>query len=108
MELKPVRTNDATPEDFRGNGYPPAGEEAAYLAEGQRVLRNTYLLLALTMVPTVIGAFIGMATASFVMAHPIAVSLVMLAAVIGLQYAIDRCQHRSEEHTSELQARGLI
>ena len=25
----------------------------------QRVLRNTYLLLAFTMVPTVIGAYIG-------------------------------------------------
>jgi modulator of FtsH protease len=53
-----------------------------------RVLRNTYLLLALTMVPTVIGAAVGMSTAAFVMAHPIAVSLVMLAVVIGLQFAI--------------------
>jgi modulator of FtsH protease len=53
-----------------------------------RVLRNTYLLLALTMVPTVIGAFVGMMTASFVFAYPIAISLGMLAVVIGLQYAI--------------------
>jgi len=53
-----------------------------------RVLRNTYMLLALTMVPTVIGAFIGMSTASLVMAHPIMISLVMLGAVIGLQFAI--------------------
>jgi modulator of FtsH protease len=53
-----------------------------------RVLRNTYLLLALTMVPTVIGAAVGMSTAAFVMAHPIAVSLGMLAVVIGLQFGI--------------------
>jgi len=53
-----------------------------------RVLRNTYLLLALTMVPTVIGAMVGMSTASFVMAHPIGISLAMLAAVIGLQFGI--------------------
>ena len=53
-----------------------------------RVLRNTYLLLALTMVPTVLGAFVGMATAGIVMANPIMISLVMLAAVIGLQFAI--------------------
>jgi modulator of FtsH protease len=53
-----------------------------------RVLRNTYLLLALTMVPTVIGAFVGMMTASLVFAHPIAISLGMMAVVIGLQYAI--------------------
>ena len=54
----------------------------------QRVLRNTYLLLALTMVPTVIGAMIGMATGGIVMQHPIISSLVMLGAVIGLQFAI--------------------
>ena len=53
-----------------------------------RVLRNTYLLLALTMVPTVLGAFVGMATAGIVMANPIMISLVMFAAVIGLQFAI--------------------
>jgi len=53
-----------------------------------RVLRNTYLLLALTMVPTIVGAFVGMATSSIVMAHPIITSLVMLAVVIGLQFAI--------------------
>ena len=54
----------------------------------QRVLRNTYLLLALTMVPTVIGAFIGMRTGGIIMQHPIISSLVMIAGVIGLQYAI--------------------
>ena len=53
-----------------------------------RVLRNTYLLLALTMVPTVIGAVVGMATAGIIMAYPIAISLGMLAVVIGLQFAI--------------------
>jgi modulator of FtsH protease len=40
------------------------------------------------MVPTVIGAFIGIQTASVIMAAPMVSSLVMLAAVIGLQYAI--------------------
>jgi len=53
-----------------------------------RVLRNTYLLLALTMVPTVIGAVVGIATASIIMANPILISLGMLAVVIGLQFAI--------------------
>jgi modulator of FtsH protease len=54
----------------------------------QRVLRNTYLLLALTMVPTVIGALIGMRTGGIIMQHPIISSLVMIAGIIGLQYAI--------------------
>jgi modulator of FtsH protease len=57
-------------------------------AAQQRVLRNTYLLLALTMVPTVIGAMIGMSTAGLIMQHPIMSTLVILGAVIGLQFAI--------------------
>jgi modulator of FtsH protease len=84
-ELKPVRTDD---QGFgRGTPYQPA-HDVSVSAESQKVLRNTYLLLALTMVPTVIGAFIGMATGGIVMANPIISSLVMIAAVIGLQFAI--------------------
>ena len=64
------------------------GQAATTALSQNRVLPNTYLLLALTMVPTVIGAMVGMATSSIVMAHPIIISLVMLAAVIGLQFAI--------------------
>jgi len=65
--------------------YPVAGELGL---QQQRVLRNTYLLLALTMVPTVIGAMVGMATGGIIMQHPIISTLVMLGAVIGLQFAI--------------------
>ena len=54
----------------------------------QQVLRNTYLLLALTMVPTVAGAFIGINTGGIIMQHPIMSFVVMLGAVIGLQFAI--------------------
>jgi len=54
----------------------------------QRVLRNTYFLLALTMVPTAIGAFIGVRTGGIIMQYPIVSFFVMLAAVIGLQFAI--------------------
>lgn len=57
-------------------------------AQQQRVLRNTYLMLALTMVPTVIGASVGMATSGIVFQHPILSSLIVLGAVIGLQFAI--------------------
>jgi FtsH-binding integral membrane protein len=64
MELKPIRTGD--PAIGRGVTYDAA--ELAAAEQGQKVLRNTYLLLALTMVPTVIGAFIGMATAGVIMA----------------------------------------
>ena len=87
-ELKPVRTDD---QGFgRGSSYEPQDvQDVAYSTpESQKVLRNTYLLLALTMVPTVIGAYIGMATSSIIMASPIISSLVMLGAVIGLQFGI--------------------
>ena len=60
----------------------------AIAPEAQKVLRNTYLLLALTMVPTVVGAWIGMATSSVITANPILSFFVMLGAVIGLQYGI--------------------
>jgi len=53
-------------------------------SQQQRVLRNTYVMLALTMVPTVIGAFIGMRTGGIIMQHPIISMLVLLGAVIGL------------------------
>jgi modulator of FtsH protease len=40
-----------------GFGYALPSEQ-----ERQRVLRNTYWLLALSMIPTVLGAWVGMAT----------------------------------------------
>src|SRR5688572_976664 len=88
MELKPIRTDNP---DIRGH-YAGAQDAVYTTAESpqlaSRVLRNTYLLLALTMVPTVIGAWIGMQTAGVIIASPIISSVVMLAAVIGLQFAI--------------------
>jgi modulator of FtsH protease len=84
-ELKPIRTNN----QGIGRGLPyGAGGEAVAGVQGQKVLRNTYMLLALTMVPTVIGAWIGMQTAAVIMASPIVSTLVLLGAVIGLQFAI--------------------
>jgi len=64
-----------------------AGTQVLALQQ-QRVLRNTYLLLALTMVPTIVGAFIGINTGGIIMQHPFISFFVMLGAVIGLQYAI--------------------
>jgi len=63
------------------------GTQGIALAQ-QRVLRNTYLLLALTMVPTVAGALIGINTASIIIQNPILSFILMLGGVIGLQYAI--------------------
>jgi modulator of FtsH protease len=60
----------------------------ALAPDAQKVLRNTYLLLALTMVPTVAGAWLGMATASIITGSPILSFFVMLGAIIGLQFGI--------------------
>jgi len=83
-ELKPVRTD----ETGFGRGTPYAAPGVAISADSQRVLRNTYLLLALTMVPTIAGAWIGMQLAGVMMASPIVTFVVMLAAIIGLQFGI--------------------
>jgi modulator of FtsH protease len=80
-ELKPVRTDDSA------YSYDIARESAIAL-EAQKVLRNTYLLLALTMVPTIAGAWLGMATSGIIVQHPIISTFVMLAVVIGLQFGI--------------------
>ena len=65
------------------------GAQSGPLSVAQnKVLRNTYLLLALTMVPTVIGAFVGMSTGGIIMQHPIMATLLMIGAIIGLQFAI--------------------
>jgi modulator of FtsH protease len=58
-------------------------------AEQNQVLRNTYLMLGLTMIPTVIGAFIGMSLNLSILAqHPIIGSLVMFAVMMGLLFAV--------------------
>src|SRR5258708_8190834 len=77
-ELQPVRSNAHARRTF-GTAIP---------AEWQNVLRNACLLLALTMVPTIAGAYLGIATASVLIQHPISTTFVMLAAVFGLQFAI--------------------
>jgi len=84
-ELKPVRTDD---QGFGRSVDYGAAQEVAASAQGQKVLRNTYMLLAATMIPTVIGAFVGMEFAGVMTASPIITFFVMLGAVIGLQFAI--------------------
>ncbi|MDD5057755.1 MAG: Bax inhibitor-1/YccA family protein [Sideroxydans sp.] len=57
--------------------------------EQNKVLRNTYMMLALTMIPTVIGAFIGMTiNFSFMAASPIMSSLIMFAVMMGMLFAV--------------------
>src|SRR5512135_1624765 len=57
--------------------------------EQNKVLRNTYMMLALTMIPTVIGAFIGTSiNFAFMAQHPIMFSLLMFGAMMGSMFAV--------------------
>ncbi len=60
------------------------------LAFGQnKVLRNTYMMLALTMIPTIIGAFIGTSVNfSFMAQHPTMSMLLMFGVMMGLMFAV--------------------
>jgi len=61
------------------------------VAQQQRVLRNTYLLLALSLIPTGIGAMIGInLNFGFMRASPIMSSIVLLAVIYGMFYAIEK------------------
>jgi modulator of FtsH protease len=86
-ELKPVRTDDRP---FGRSSY-DAARDVAVSVESQKVLRNTYLLLALSLVPTAIGAAIGYnLDFSFIRASPIVSSIAILAIFYGWIFAIER------------------
>ncbi|MGI4814983.1 MAG: Bax inhibitor-1/YccA family protein [Janthinobacterium lividum] len=57
-----------------------------------KVLRNTYWLLALSMIPTVLGAWLGVATgfSLFAASSPMTSVLLFLAIAFGFMFAIER------------------
>lgn len=71
-------------------GYAGAG---ALSAQRQRVLRNTYWLLALSMVPTVLGAWVGVATGITSAMSPGIGLIVFLAGAFGFMFAIERTKN---------------
>jgi modulator of FtsH protease len=86
MELKPVRTGEETVRGPYG-----AAPEVVVTADSQRVLRNTYLLLAVSLIPTVIGAGIGYnLDFSFMRSSPIVSSIAILAVFYGWIFAIEK------------------
>lgn len=69
--------------------------ESAQLATN-KVLRNTYALLGLTMIPTVIGAFIGMSlNFAFVQQHPFVFAIGAMAVMYGMFAAISANRNSS-------------
>jgi modulator of FtsH protease len=59
-------------------------------AERQRVLRNTYALLALSMLPTVLGAWIGVQTGVAAAMSPMIGLIVFMAGAFGFMFAIEK------------------
>ena len=59
-------------------------------AQRHRVLRNTYWLLALSLVPTVLGAWIGVSTGLMSTMGPGLSLVVFLAGSFGLMFAIEK------------------
>lgn len=57
------------------------------------VLRNTYLLLAVSMVPTVLGAWAGTALGFSLPGGPLLSALLFLGVAFGFFYAIERTKH---------------
>jgi modulator of FtsH protease len=65
------------------------------LAQRNRVLRNTYWLLALSMVPTVLGAWLGVATGIASAMSPGMSMIVFLAGAFGFMFAIEKTKNSS-------------
>lgn len=69
--------------------YQTVSQTGTLAVQQNKVLRNTYMMLALTMVPTVIGALVGMSTNfSFMAQYPIMAPLMMFAVMLGMLFAV--------------------
>lgn len=63
---------------------------AVGVAQRQRVLRNTYALLALSMVPTVLGAWLGVAMGGFSLGGPLMTFVAFMAISFGFFFGIQK------------------
>ncbi len=58
--------------------------------ERNKVLRNTYWLLALSMIPTVLGAWVGVQTGIAAAMSPMVGLIVFMAGAFGFMFAIEK------------------
>ena len=72
-----------------------AAPASAEITQRQRVLRNTYWLLALSMVPTVLGAWIGISTGLVRAMSPGIGLVVFLVGAFGFMFAIEKTKNSS-------------
>ena len=75
------------------SAYTGYAGEVTSLEQRNRVLRNTYWLLALSMVPTVLGAWLGVATGITRTMGAGMSAIVFLGGAFGLMYAIEKTKN---------------
>ncbi|MBP7970700.1 MAG: Bax inhibitor-1 family protein, partial [Aquaspirillum sp.] len=76
--------------------YPTSSTSYPLSASQNRVLRNTYLLLAISLIPTMVGAMFGVnLNFSFMKSSPIVSTIAMLAVIYGLMFAVERNRNSS-------------
>jgi modulator of FtsH protease len=72
------------------------GRESSLAATQNKVLRNTYALLGLTMIPTIIGAFFGLQmNFSFMAQHPFIFAIGFIAVMFGMFQLIAANQNKA-------------
>jgi modulator of FtsH protease len=74
---------------------PGLAGSGALAADRNRVLRNTYWLLAVSLLPTVLGAWVGVATGVTARMGMGISLIVFLAGAFGLIYAIEKTKNSS-------------
>ena len=75
--------------------FPGTTGSGSLVTDRNRVLRNTYWLLALSMVPTVLGAWVGVASGiTAVMGNGMS-TILFLAGAFGFMYAIEKTKESS-------------
>ena len=74
-------------------GFTGYANEVTSIEQRNRVLRNTYWLLALSMVPTVLGAWIGVSTGITRTMGPGMSAIVFLGGAFGFMFAIEKTKN---------------
>ena len=77
---------------FDQNTYPQELDYAPSAAQTNKVLRQTYMLLAISMVPTVVGAWFGVVSGLYqtMLASPGISLIVFLGGAFGFMFAIEK------------------
>jgi modulator of FtsH protease len=96
-QLKPVPIDNSQPAWRQPGQLGPSGAAAVTGEDQKKVLRNTYWLLALSMLPTIAGAWIGtsMNFGAMFKTSPIMAPLLMFGAMFGMLFVVSALRNSS-------------